>query len=869
MEHAEDLSDAQISPDLRRRFTENQIRLSKNVEVITLQEYVRWLIRDHKRAFSLVREQGNLSVYPDFQDALSRGKILRGLILSMERKGYILDPITFSALELRDNRYEISGSSLYSVNHDPLNGDWSLEQVVDPALLVEVLESTSYDLQIADAPSGTLIPEGVSLSDDDRELAIRYVEEGNPHDVVVVVDNSVPVFANPEGFRRAFREALEKTLKDIRTAVRMAIFQFDKDVHRVAGFTPLTRTNKQTLIQALYGGGDQNAPYLDFEGQLSNSPAALVRAMRELAEEARPRVKKSIFFISDGIIEINGKGHDQELEDWIKGEFADDAAEAGVSVYGIALSENAVFGLFHALARKTGGAFYPVFESRGGVTFEDIFGAMEKLNESAGGRLMTSLRQLSITDQRDDTRYTLTRSENGIRIHVDLKDKLLNPDDLTELTGRVREIFEAQSIELSDDTTIRRVGDGRWGLSDPYRYIISRSGHKLKIAPLEADQTEEFEDLLDVFIPSSLWDDTTDWVFVGVFLVLLVYWLMVDVNVIAIHYFYRDRLSKAYLFTITRSGAVEHNGKQKLSDLNTEGSAAPYHLIDVALNLPGSTEPNLRGRRSDFFIFSKCFIGSTRTGFLETEQMERYDGNLDLGTAMAISGAAASPNMGVTTVKPLVFIMTLLNIRLGYWLPNPGVVSDASWLTKLGLYRGPGPKYVLKEAIGHVDERGKYVNVSDGGHIENLGIYELMRRRCKFIIVVDGEADPNMSFNSLIKLQLYARLDMGIEIELDLDPIRKDAKGLSIQHWVNGKVRYGEGEVGHLLYIKSSVKGDEYEYVRAYLAKHPAFPHESTADQFFTEAQFEAYRALGYQIGDQIFSDSGPLTKSLELNGLG
>ncbi len=102
---------------------------------------------------------------------------------------------------------------------------------------------------------------------------------------------------------------------------------------------------------------------------------------------------------------------------------------------------------------------------------------------------------------------------------------------------------------------------------------------------------------------------------------------------------------------------------------------------------------------------------------------------------------------------------------------------------------------------------------------------------------------------------------MGIEIELDLDPIRKDVKGLSSQHWIFGKVQYGEGEVGHLLYIKSSVTGDEYEYVSTYRTEHPAFPHESTADQFFTEDQFEAYRALGYQIGDQLGTNDKALSQ--------
>ena len=860
VEYVEDLSDEKINPDLRRRFKENKIRLSKNAEVITLQKDVRWLIRDHEHAFSLVREQGELSVYPDFQDALSRGKIPPGLVLSMEKKGYILDTVSSSAAVLRDNQYEISGSKLYSIDYDKKSNAWSLEQVVDPAILVDILESTSYNLQIMDSPSKILINEDALLSDDDRELAIRFVEEGNLHDVVVIVDNSTPPFEKPEEFMQTFRKALEPTLKDIRATVRMAVFWFDDDVHQVVGFTSLTETNKQSLVQTLYGDSDQSEPHLDFKGQQSNIPAALVRAMREITEKGRPRVKKSILLISDGIIDINEKDHHQELENWIKGEFADDVASAGVSFYGIALSEKAVFPIFHTLARKTRGAFYPVFESHdGGVKFEDVFGAMEKLKESVGSRLMTPLRHLFITDQRDNTQYKLTRSENGIRIHLVLKGNPLRPVDLTKLTNRVREVFEAQSIDLSEDTTIRRVSDGHWEVSDPYRYIISRSNHKLKISTQETDQPAGFLGQLAAFIPSSLWDHTTDWIFLGVLLILLLYWFMVDVNVTAAHRFYRDRLSKAYLFSITKSGTIEHNDKQKLSGLNSEGSVAPYHLINVTLNLQGSTEPSLRGRYSDFFIFSKCFTGGTRTGYMKTEQLEQYDRNLDLGTAMAISGAAASPNMGVTTVKPLVFIMTMLNIRLGYWLPNPRTISDASWLARLGLHRGPGPKHVLKEAIGHVDARGEFVNVSDGGHIENLGIYELLRRRCKFIIAVDGEADPNMIFNSLVKLQLYARLDMGIEIELDLDSIRSDAKGLSKQQWVSGKIRYGDNEVGHLLYIKSSVTGDEYEYVRAYRAKHPAFPHEPTSDQFFSETQFEAYRALGYQIGDQVLANDQAL----------
>jgi len=334
----------------------------------------------------------------------------------------------------------------------------------------------------------------------------------------------------------------------------------------------------------------------------------------------------------------------------------------------------------------------------------------------------------------------------------------------------------------------------------------------------------------------------------------------VDINLTAAHSFYRDRLSKAYLIRLSKSGEIEHHDSQKLSNLNTDGSAAPYHLINVALNLQGSKDPSLRGRVSDFFIFSKRYSGCERTGFLGTERMEDYDANLDLGTSMAISGAAASPNAGVATQKSLVFIMTLLNIRLGYWIPNPMVANDASWLTRIGLRRGPGPKYLLKESLGRLDTAGRFINVSDGGHIENLGVYELLRRRCKFIIAVDGGQDPDMKFGSLVKLMLYARIDLGIEIDINLDPIRKNEEGLVSAHGSLGTIRYADGETGYLLYIKSSLTGDEYEYIRKYQSENPDFPHEFTATgHFFSEARFEAYRSLGFHIGDELFSNADAL----------
>jgi hypothetical protein len=331
------------------------------------------------------------------------------------------------------------------------------------------------------------------------------------------------------------------------------------------------------------------------------------------------------------------------------------------------------------------------------------------------------------------------------------------------------------------------------------------------------------------------------------FLFIVVISLVINVRFLNINYtsphsFYRDQLSQVFL--VKEKGAdVISNDAMKLSELRKArdggASCAPYHLINAAINLGSDTQADLRGRKAGFFLFSKHFVGSQETGWSKTAQMEKATPHLDLGTAMAISGAAASPNMGAFTSRSISFLMMLLNIRLGYWLPNPARVREphrSFWV--------PGPRYLLKEALGMFDTRGRYVNVSDGGHMENLGVYELLRRRCRLIIAVDGEADPRLRFGSLVTLLRFARIDLGISIDIDLEQLRL-ADGRSKTHWVQATIHYGKGETGTLLYLKSTLTGDESPYVRAYHEAHPAFPHESTANQFFTETQLEVYRALG------------------------
>ena len=183
------------------------------------------------------------------------------------------------------------------------------------------------------------------------------------------------------------------------------------------------------------------------------------------------------------------------------------------------------------------------------------------------------------------------------------------------------------------------------------------------------------------------------------------------------------------------------------------------------------------------------------------------------------------------------------------------------------------PLAFLREMSSRLDETHRWVNLSDGGHLENLATIELLRRRCKFIIVGDGEADPKMHFSGLATLLRTAYIDLGVDIDIDLDPLRlvkanADDKEptVSTRHWAIGRITYpkqGDSEVeyGYLLYLKSSITGnDESEVIREYRHRHPSFPHQSTADQFFDEGQFEAYRALGQHIAEQALKDpSGKL----------
>jgi hypothetical protein len=191
-------------------------------------------------------------------------------------------------------------------------------------------------------------------------------------------------------------------------------------------------------------------------------------------------------------------------------------------------------------------------------------------------------------------------------------------------------------------------------------------------------------------------------------------WLAVDINLTSVHGLYRDRLASAYLVGLNTAGDVDIEEDINLYEIcqYDKGSIAPYHLINVALNLQGSKDISIRERNSDFFIFSKRYIGGDRTGYCRSECMEAVFPQMDLATAMAISAAATSPNMGTHTSTPLVAIMTLFNVRLGYWVPNPRCLESA---LRTGTNAGTPFQFndVFKDEIAELQKRWQQVYGED------------------------------------------------------------------------------------------------------------------------------------------------------------
>lgn len=386
----------------------------------------------------------------------------------------------------------------------------------------------------------------------------------------------------------------------------------------------------------------------------------------------------------------------------------------------------------------------------------------------------------------------------------------------------------------------------------------------------------------------------------------LILWVLdkrVPVNRFSLNGLYRNRLGRAFLGGARKSGtrkpdiftgfdARDNIDLHELAPKAGDGSTILYPVINTSLNVTASDNLAWQERKAEPFILSPLYCGSAmlapepalrakmepspppgaageaRKGRREARsgvyvrsdhyggsepEMKRPTSGMSLATAMSISGAAASPNMGYHSSPATAFLMTLFNVRLGQWMPNPACAVTLGD----GVYRAnpsSSLRALLRELGGATDDKGKDIYLSDGGHFENLALYEMVRRRCQFIVVSDAGADPDCAFTDLGNAIRKVKIDMGIDIEIQTMRISSRNRKIEGQMaWALGDIKYPEGTTGRLLYIKPSFFDRELPIdVVSYAKDSATFPHETTGDQFFSESQFESYRKLGFALASEI-----------------
>jgi hypothetical protein len=327
----------------------------------------------------------------------------------------------------------------------------------------------------------------------------------------------------------------------------------------------------------------------------------------------------------------------------------------------------------------------------------------------------------------------------------------------------------------------------------------------------------------------------------------------VPVNRFSLHGMYQQRLIRTFLGASRRDRDPNaFTGFDQNDDLCVHHLAdvQPLHVINTTLNAKSSTHLGRQETLAQSFSFTPFYVGNRDLGYRPANEYGSDGGGkatgLSLGMALAVSGAAASPAMGMYSTKSRAFLLTLANARLGLWFGNPE--SAKRWQSS----EPPSSvEPLLRELLGLTTDHNPYVYLSDGGHYENLGLWEMVARRCRFIVVSDAGCDPNYTFDDLGNAVRRIRLDLGIPIQFDDLTFTKAGQGTTNRHAAIGQIRYSvvdgpNAPNGTILYIKATLSGDEPIDIRNFAITDAAFPHDSTGDQFFDEARFESYRLLGF-----------------------
>ena len=474
-------------------------------------------------------------------------------------------------------------------------------------------------------------------------------------------------------------------------------------------------------------------------------------------------------------------------------------------------------------------------------------------------------------------------------------------DLLEKYTSLLKNLATAKDFEDEFRTTEFRRELGQLLLAEHYPGLVPPVKRSVKrVIVIDKDQ-----------------ETRQNWFFIAgaIFLVSI---LFVNLNSTSLHGFYRDQLAETYL------ASGPNNQDVVLKDLAANTSkGAPYHVLAATLiqfpslwkllfnaQEPGALSKlvtwlrrklmkpakhaaaqSLEPKDSDLFVFSPLYCGSQVTGYQPTEEVRANMQNITLADAMAISGAAVTPlRVHNSLIRVL---MVILNIRLGQWLPTPHRscwTNWRSWVRWLG--RWPSIPVLLANIAWTSDPRKRSLSfVTDGGHHENLGIWPLLQRRCRFVIVSDASQDNAHGFEDFLRLCRRSRLEAGISLvsfvdadeegkPFPLHPLRILPDGMSAEnsrllsslaarfsreHYIIAQINYPDAEPGYLVYLKSSLTGDEENDLVGFSQANAEFPHDPTSNAMFDEDQVESYRQLGFHIADKLCRDVGTSLEDLPL----
>lgn len=374
----------------------------------------------------------------------------------------------------------------------------------------------------------------------------------------------------------------------------------------------------------------------------------------------------------------------------------------------------------------------------------------------------------------------------------------------------------------------------------------------------------------------------------------------VNVNKFSLHGAYRDRLVRAFLGAsnnFRKSNTFTGFDDADNFQLHRLKGQKPFHVINATLNLISGKNLAWQNRKAASFTMTPLHSGSWTLGYRNTNEYCRNKKlgpcsslntcnrpNKDclsatekdcqlpgkairLGTAMAISGAAANPNMGYYSSAVVTFLMSLFNIRLGWWLGNTGEIGGRKDFWQDQYFSKSSPSVailpLINETLGRTDENKRYINVTDGGHFENLALYEMVLRRSRIILLSDGAADADFKFGEISNAIQKCKVDLGVDIKF-LGGINIYGRNAP-EEGDRKKLRFSIAEIiypergendeplkGHLLYVRPAYYGTESTDIRHYAEANLSFPHQSTGDQMYDEKQFEVYRSLGFLTVDEV-----------------